>query len=155
MRAKPTAFKHLKTPKCETLRNLKGPLLSPLLFPVFTNIYNDDAKCYPENMTMLYADDATRFRRDDDTGFCHNKKKLEAALNAKIICDDDAECYPEGMSTPYEDNATGFCQDDATGFCHSMKKLEKLFKSPSGCIKCKDHKNYTRGMKIVLSAYVI
>ena len=151
MRAKPTAFKHLKTPKCETLRNLKGPLLSPLLFPVFTNIYNDDAKCYPENMTMLYADDATRFRRDDDTGFCHNKKKLEAALNAKIICDeDDAEGHPEGMTKPYEDNATGFCQDDAT-----MKKLEKLFKPPSGCIKCKDHTNYTRGMKIVFSAYVL
>ena len=155
MRANPTAFKHLKTPKCETLRNLKGQLLSPLLFPLFTNIYNDDAKCYPENMTMLYVDDATRFSRDDDTRFCHNKKKLEAALNAKIICDDDAECYPEGMTTSYEDNATGFCQGDATGFCHSMKKLEKLFKPPSGCIKCKDHKNYTRGMKIVLSAYVL
>merc|ERR1711954_326138 len=101
-----------------------------------TNIYNDDAECYPENMTMLYEDGAT--------GFCHNKKKLEAALNAKIICDDDAECYPEGMTTPYEDNATGFCQDDATGFCHSMKKLEKLFKPPSGCIKCKDHKSLDR-----------
>ena len=147
MRAKPTAFKHLKTPKCETLRNLKGPLLSPLLFPVFTNIYNDDAECYPENMAMLYVDDATRFRPK----FCHNKKKLEAALNAKIICEeDDAEGYPEGMTTPYEDNATGFCQDDAT-----MKKLEKLFKPPSGCIKCKDHTNYTRGMKIVFSAYVL
>ena len=133
MRANPTAFKHLKTPKCETLRNLKGPLLSPLLFPVFTNIYNDDAKCYPENMTMRYADDATRFRRDDER-FCHNKKKLEAVLNAKIICDeDDAED-----------------QDDAT-----MKKLEKLFKPPSGCIKCKDHTNYTRGMKIVFSAHVL
>ena len=155
MRAKPTAFKHLKTPKCETLRNLKGPVLSPLLFPVFTNIYNDDAKCYPENMTMRYADDATRFRRDDATGFCHNKKKLEAALNAKIICDDDAECYPEGMTMLYADDATGFRQGDATGFRHSKKKLDKLSKSPSGCIKCKDHKNYTRGMKIVLSAYVI
>ena len=55
----------------------------------------------------------------------------------------------------YVDDATGFSQDDATGFSHSKKKLEKLFKSPSGCIKCKDHKNYTRGMKIVLSAYVI
>ena len=149
MRANPAAFKHLKRSKCETLRNLKGPLLSPLLFPVFTNIYNDDAKCYPENMTMRYADDATRFRTDDER-FCHNKKKLEAALNAKIICDDDAECYPEGVTTPYEDNATGFCQDDAT-----MKKLEKLFKPPSGCIKCKDHTNYTRGMKIVFSAYVL
>ena len=148
MRANPTAFKHLKSSKCETLRNLKGALLSPLLFPVFTNIYNDDAECYPEGMTMLYEDDATR--QDDATGFCHNKKKLEAALNAKIICDDDAECYPEGMTTPYEDNATGFCQDDAT-----MKKLEKLFKPPSGCIKCKDHTNYTRGMKIVFSAYVL
>ena len=133
MRAKSTAFKHQKTPKSETLRNLKGPVLSPLLFPVFTNIYNDNAKCYPENMTMRYADDATRFRTDDER-FCHNKKKLEAALNAKIICDeDDAED-----------------QDDAT-----MKKLEKLFKPPSGCIKCKDHTNYTRGMKIVFSAYVL
>ena len=133
MRANPTAFKHLKRSKCETLRNLKGPLLSPLLFPVFTNIYNDNAKCYPENMTMRYADDATRFKTDDER-FCHNKKKLERALNAKIICDeDDAED-----------------QDDAT-----MKKLEKLFKPPSGCIKCKDHTNYTRGMKIVFSAYVL
>merc|ERR1711989_23377 len=90
-------------------------------------------------MTMRYADDATRFRRDDER-FCHNKKKLEAALNAKIICDEDDA----------EDNATGFCQDDAT-----MKKLEKLSKPPSGCIKCKDHTNYTRGMKIVFSAYVL
>ena len=147
MRANPAAFKHLKSSKCETLRNLKGPLLSPLLFPVFTNIYNDDAECYPEGMTMLYADDATGFRQDDATGFRHNKKKLEAALNAKIICNDDAECYPEGM--------TMLNEDDATGFCHGMKKLEKLFKSPSGCIKCKDHTNYTRGMKIVFSAYVL
>ena len=108
MRANPAAFKHLKRSKCETLRNLKGPLLSPLLFPVFTNIYNDSAECYPEGMTMLYADDATGFR-----------------------------------------------QDDATGFRHSKKKLDKLFKSPGGCIKCEDHKNYTRGLKIVLSAYVI
>ena len=55
----------------------------------------------------------------------------------------------------YVDDATGFSQDDATGFSHSKKKLDKLFKSPSGCIKCEDHKNYTRGLKIVLSAYVI
>ena len=108
MRANPAAFKHLKRSKCETLRNLQGPLLSPLLFPLFTNIYNDSAECYPEGTTILYADDATGFR-----------------------------------------------QDDATGFSHSKKKLDKLFKSPSGCIKCEDHKNYTRGLKIVLSAYVI
>ena len=71
------------------------------------------------------------------------------------IYNDSAECYPEGTTILYADDATGFRQDDATGFRHSKKKLDKLFKSPSGCIKCKDHKNYTRGMKIVLSAYVI
>merc|ERR1712240_784360 len=59
------------------------------------------------------------------------------------------------MTMLYEDDATQFRQDGATGFCHSMKKLEKLFKPPSGCIKCKDHTNYTRGMKIVFSAYVL
>ena len=126
MRAKPTAFKHLKTPKSETLRNLKGPVLSPLLFPVFTNIYNDDAKCHPENMTMRYADDATRFRRDDER-FCHNKKKLERALNAKIICKENDK----------EE------QDDAEAI---MKKLDQW---------CKDNTNYNRGRKIVFSAYVL
>ena len=132
-KGKSTASKHQKTPKSETLRNIKGPVLSPLLFPAFTNIYNDNAKCYPENMTMRYVDDATRFKTDDER-FCHNKKKLERALNAKIICkEDDAED-----------------QDDAT-----MKKPEKLFNPPSGCIKCKDRTNYTRGMKIVFSAYVL
>ena len=100
MRANPAAFKHLKRSKCETLRNLQGPLLSPLLFPVFTNIYNDSAECYPEGTTILYA-------------------------------------------------------DDATGFRHSKKTLDKLFKSTRGCIKCEDHKDYTRGLKIVLSANVI
>ena len=110
-KGKSTASKHQKTPKSETLRNIKGPVL----------------------ITTRYVDDATRFKTDDER-FCHNKKKLERALNAKIICDeDDAED-----------------QDDAT-----MKKLEKLFKPPSGCIKCKDHTNYTRGMKIVFSAYVL
>ena len=100
MRANPAAFKHLKRSKCETLRNLQGPLLSPLLFPVFTNIYNDSAECYPEGTTILYA-------------------------------------------------------DDATGFRHSKKTLDKLFKSTRGCIKCEDHKDYTRGLKIVLSVNVI
>ena len=104
MRARSSTFKQLKNSKHETLRkeinslgNLQGSVLGPLLFPLFIN---DSPVCYPEGTTKLFA-------------------------------------------------------DDATGFCHSMKKLEKLFKSPSGCIKCKDHKNYTRGMKIVLSAYVI
>ena len=123
-RGKSAASKQQKTPKSE----IKGAVL----------------------ISTRYVDGATRSKTDDER-FCHNKKKLEAALNAKIICDDnDAEGYPEGMTTPYEDNATGFCQDDAT-----MKKLEKLFNPPSGCIKCKDHTNYTRGMKIVFSAYVL
>ena len=107
MRANPSAFKHLKRSKCETLRNeinssgnLQGPLLSPLLFPLFTNIYNDSAECYPEGTTILYA-------------------------------------------------------DDATGFRHSKKTVDKLFKSARGCIKCENHKDYTRGLKIVLSANVI
>ena len=114
MRARSSTFKQLKNSKHETSRkeinslgNLQGSVLGPLLFPLFTNI-NDSAVCYPEGTTILYADDATGFR-----------------------------------------------QDDATGFCHSKKKLDKLFKSASGCIKCEDHKNYTRGLKIVLSANVI
>ena len=147
-RGKSAASKHQKTPKSETLRNIKGPVL----------------------ITTRYVEDATRFKTDDER-FCHNKKKLERALNAKIICkEDDAE---DQDATRFKTGDERFChnkkkleralnakiickeddaedQDDAT-----MKKLEKLFNPPSGCIKCKDRTNYTRGMKIVFSAYVL
>ena len=69
---------------------------------------------------------------------------------------DSAVCYPEGTTILYADDATGIRHsNNATGFTHSKKRLDKLFKSTHGCIKCEDHENYTRGLKIVLSAYVI
>ena len=86
---------------------------------------------------------------------------LQGSLLAPLLfplftnINDSAVCYPEGTTILYADDATGFRQDDATGFRHSKKKLDKLFKSASGCIKCEDHKNYTRGLKIVLSVNVI
>ena len=87
----------------------------------------------PKSRACCVEAGATRPKADDER-FYHNKKKLERALNAKIICkEDDAED-----------------QDDAT-----MKKPEKLFNPPSGCSMCKDRTNYTRGMKIVFSAYVL
>ena len=107
-RGKSAASKQQKTPKSE----IKGAVL----------------------ISTRYVDGGATRSKTDDERFCHNKKKLERALNAKIICkEDDAED-----------------QDDAT-----MKKPEKLFNPPSGCIKCKDRTNYTRGMKIVFSAYVL
>ena len=117
MRARSSTFKHLKNSKHETLRNeinssgnLQGQLLTPLLFTVFTDIYEYESPvCYPEGTTILYADDATGIRHSNN----------------------------------------------ATGFRHSKKKLDKLFKSTHGCIKCEDHENYTRGLKIVLAANVI
>merc|ERR1712175_55140 len=111
---------------------------------------------------------ATRPKADDER-FYHNKKKLERLLNAKIICKEDDKEDQSRSKTGDERfhhnkekleralNAKIICkendkeeQDDAT-----MKKPEKLFNPPSGCIKCKDRTNYTRGMKIVFSAYVL
>ena len=106
MRARSSTFKQSKNSKHETSRkeinslgNLQGSVLGPLLFPLFINI-NDSPVCYPEGTTKLFA-------------------------------------------------------DDATGFCHSKKTVDKLFKSTRGCIKCENHKDYRRGLKIVLSANVI
>ena len=139
-KGKSTASKHQKTPKCETLRNIKGPVL----------------------ITTRYVDDATRFKTDDER-FCHNKKKLERALNAKIICkEDDAE-----------DQSRSKTGDER--FRHNKKKLERALNAKIICkendkeeqplhaeaiIKrldqwCKDNTNYNRGRKIVFSAYVL
>ena len=71
-------------------------------------------------------EDQSRSKTGDER-FHHNKKKLERALNAKIICkENDKEEQDDGEAI--------------------MKKLDKW---------CKDNTNYTRGMKIVFSAYVL
>ena len=134
-RGKSAASKHQKTPKSE----IKGAVL----------------------ISTRYVDGATRSKTDDER-FCHNKKKLERALNAKIICkEDDAEDQSRSKTGDERFrhnkkkleralNAKIICkendkeeQDDAEAI---MKKLDKW---------CKDNTNYTRGMKIVFSAYVL
>ena len=99
-RGKSAASKHQKTPKSE----IKETVL----------------------IGGRYVDGATRSKTDDER-FWHNKKKLERALNAKIICkENDKEEQDDGEAI--------------------MKKLDKW---------CKDNTNYTRGMKIVFSSYVL
>ena len=104
---------------------------------------------------------ATRPKADDER-FYHNKKKLERLLNAKIICKEDDKENQSRSKTGDERfhhnkekleralNAKIICkendkeeQDDGEAI---MKKLDKW---------CKDNTNYTRGMKIVFSAYVL
>ena len=141
-RGKSAASKQQKTPKSE----IKGAvLISTRYVDGATRSKTDDERFYHNKKKLERLLNAKIICKEDDkedqsrskTGderFCHNKKKLERALNAKIICkEDDAED-----------------QDDAT-----MKKPEKLFNPPSGCNRCKDRTNYTRGMKIVFSAYVL
>ena len=87
-------------------------------------------------------EDQSRSKTGDER-FHHNKEKLERALNAKIICkENDKEEQDDAIAEEQDDDAI-------------MKKLDKLFNPPSGCNKCKDRTNYTRGMKIVFSAYVL
>ena len=138
-KGKSTASKHQKTPKSETLRNIKGPVL----------------------ITTRYVDDATRFKTDDER-FYHNKKKLERLLNAKIICKEDDK----------EDQSRSKTGDER--FHHNKEKLERALNAKIICKEndkeeqddgeaimkkldkwCKDNTNYTRGMKIVFSAYVL
>ena len=151
-RGKSAASKQQKTPKSE----IKGAVL----------------------ISTRYVDGATRSKTDDER-FCHNKKKLERALNAKIICKEDDKEDQSQSKTGDERfhhnkkkleralNAKIICkendkeeQDDAAAEEQDdddaiMKKLDKLFNPPSGCNRCKDRTNYTRGMKIVFSAYVL
>ena len=105
---------------------------------------------------------ATRPKADDER-FYHNKKKLERLLNAKIICKEDDK----------EDQSRSKTGDER--FHHNKEKLERALNAKIICkendkeeqplhaeaiIKrldqwCKDNTNYTRGMKIVFSAYVL
>ena len=104
---------------------------------------------------------ATRPKADDER-FYHNKKKLERLLNAKIICKEDDK----------EDQSRSKTGDER--FHHNKKKLERALNAKIICKEndkeeqddgeaimkrldkwCKDNTNYTRGMKIVFSAYVL
>ena len=108
-----------------------------------------------------YVDGATRSKTDDER-FWHNKKKLERALNAKIICKEDDK----------EDQSRSKTSDER--FHHNKEKLERALNAKIICKEndkeeqddgeaimkkldkwCKDNTNYTRGMKIVFSAYVL
>ena len=104
---------------------------------------------------------ATRPKADDER-FYHNKKKLERLLNAKIICKEDDK----------EDQSRSKTGDER--FHHNKEKLERALNAKIICKEndkeeqddgeaimkkldkwCKDNTNYTRGMKIVFSAYVL
>ena len=104
---------------------------------------------------------ATRPKADDER-FYHNKKKLERLLNAKIICKEDDK----------EDQSRSKTGDER--FHHNKKKLERALNAKIICKEndkeeqddgeaimkkldkwCKDNTNYTRGMNIVFSAYVL
>ena len=104
---------------------------------------------------------ATRPKADDER-FYHNKKKLERLLNAKIICKEDDN----------EDQSRSKTGDER--FHHNKEKLERALNAKIICKEndkeeqddgeaimkkldkwCKDNTNYTRGMKIVFSAYVL
>ena len=104
---------------------------------------------------------ATRPKADDER-FYHNKKKLERLLNAKIICKEDDK----------EDQSRSKTGDKR--FHHNKEKLERALNAKIICKEndkeeqddgeaimkkldkwCKDNTNYTRGMKIVFSAYVL
>ena len=107
----------------------------------------------------------TRPKEGEEEGerkFYHNKKKLERLLNAKIICKEDDK----------EDQSRSKTGDER--FRHNKKKLERALNAKIICKEndkeeqddgeaimkkldkwCKDNTNYTRGMKIVFSAYVL
>ena len=104
---------------------------------------------------------ATRPKADDER-FYHNKKKLERLLNAKIICKEDDN----------EDQSRSKTGDER--FHHNKEKLERALNAKIICKEndkeeqddgeaimkkidkwCKDNTNYTRGMNIVFSAYVL
>ena len=104
---------------------------------------------------------ATRPKEDGERIY-HNKKKLERLLNAKIICKEDDK----------EDQSRSKTGDER--FHHNKEKLERALNAKIICKEndkeeqddgeaimkkldkwCKDNTNYTRGMKIVFSAYVL
>ena len=152
-RGKSAASKQQKTPKSQ----IEGTVLIGARYVDggATRPKADDERFYHNKKKLERLLNAKIICKEDDkedqsrskTGderFHHNKEKLERALNAKIICkENDKE---------EQDDAAAEEQDDDDAI---MKKLDKLFNPPSGCIKCKDRTNYTRGMKIVFSAYVL
>ena len=152
-RGKSAASKQQKTPKSQ----IEGTVLIGARFVDggATRPKADDERFYHNKKKLERLLNAKIICKEDDkedqsrskTGderFHHNKKKLERALNAKIICkENDKE---------EQDDAAAEEQDDDDAI---MKKLDKLFNPPSGCNRCKDRTNYTRGMKIVFSAYVL
>ena len=131
-RGKSAASKHQKTPKSQ----IEGTVLI--------------------RACCVDCGGATRPKADDER-FYHNKKKLERLLNAKIICkedeDEDKEDQPRSKTgdercrhnkeKPERALNDKEEQDDAEAI---IKKLDKW---------CKDNTNYTRGMNIVFSAYVL
>ena len=151
-RGKSAASKHQKTPKSEIKETV---LIGGRYVDGATRSKTDDERFWHNKKKLERALNAKIICKEDDkedqsrskTGderFRHNKKKLERALNAKIICkENDKE---------EQDDAAAEEQDDDDAI---MKKLDKLFNPPSGCNMCKDRTNYTRGMKIVFSAYVL
>ena len=152
-RGKSAASKQQKTPKSQ----IEGTVLirACCVEAGATRPKADDERFYHNKKKLERLLNAKIICKEDDkedqsrskTGderFHHNKKKLERALNAKIICkENDKE---------EQDDAAAEEQDDDDAI---MKKLDKLFNPPSGCNRCKDRTNYTRGMKIVFSAYVL
>ena len=152
-RGKSAASKQQKTPKSQ----IEGTVLIGARYVDggATRSKTDDERFYHNKKKLERLLNAKIICKEDDkedqsrskTGderFHHNKEKLERALNAKIICkENDKE---------EQDDAAAEEQDDDDAI---MKKLDKLFNPPSGCNRCKDRTNYTRGMKIVFSAYVL
>ena len=152
-RGKSAASKQQKTPKSQ----IEGTVLIGARYVDggATRPKADDERFYHNKKKLERLLNAKIICKEDDkedqsrskTGderFHHNKKKLERALNAKIICkENDKEEQDDAIAEEQDD-------DDAI-----MKKLDKLFNPPSGCNRCKDRTNYTRGMKIVFSAYVL
>ena len=152
-RGKSAASKQQKTPKSQ----IEGTVLirACCVEAGATRPKADDERFYHNKKKLERLLNAKIICKEDDkedqsrskTGderFHHNKEKLERALNAKIICkENDKE---------EQDDAAAEEQDDDDAI---MKKLDKLFNPPSGCNRCKDRTNYTRGMKIVFSAYVL
>ena len=151
-RGKSAASKQQKTPKSQ----IEGTVLirACCVEAGATRPKADDERFYHNKKKLERLLNAKIICKEDDkedqsrskTGderFHHNKEKLERALNAKIICkENDKEDQDDAIAEDQDDDAI-------------MKKLDKLFNPPSGCNRCKDRTNYTRGMKIVFSAYVL
>ena len=170
-RGKSAASKQQKTPKSQ----IEGTVLirACCVEAGATRPKADDERFYHNKKKLERLLNAKIICKEDDkenqsrskTGderFHHNKEKLERALNAKIICKEDDK----------EDQSQSKTGDER--FRHNKKKLERALNAKIICKEndkeeqddgeaimkkldkwCKDNTNYTRGMKIVFSAYVL